>query len=98
MFVTHVSSYGSYLKIFGQVNKTEAIEVEVAIRTITPLIINQAPITLQQLQQTGETILLAKYNNDEYCRCKLVKFNSNGTLDVSFIDDGNDGTVRLQNV
>lgn len=98
MFVTHVLSYGSYLKVFGQVCKDEVIEVEVAIRTVTPLIIDQPPITVQQIQQTGEIILLAKYNKDEYYRCKLVKFNSNGTMDVSFIDYGNDATVRLTDV
>lgn len=99
MFVTHVQSYGSYLKVFGQINKNEAVEVEIAIRTITPTINQHPAVTLKHIQQTGETMMLAKSNvTSDYYRCKLLKLNSNGTIDVLFIDYGKEATIPINEV
>lgn len=96
MFITHVLEFGPFLKIFGQVNKDEAVKVEVAINSLEEHLSTKLPPTNNKL--SIGIVCLAKYSDGIYYRSKIINFTDTGLIKVYFIDYGNEELIPLSEV
>ncbi|XP_066589234.1 maternal protein tudor [Prorops nasuta] len=99
IFVTHIEEENSFLKIWGQTDKTAATFVE---RTIFPYIEHFAlsagctGINVRNIPLN--TMCCAKFQNDGYYRAKILNILPDNTVLLHFIDYGNIAKVSPEDV
>lgn len=96
MYITHIQSFGPFLKLFGQIKKSEAIGVERAIYDVIGQLNQQSPPQIIQLNPG--TICLAKSADSKYYRSQVLNVKNNGLATVKFIDYGNETEITINEV
>ncbi|XP_055698419.1 maternal protein tudor isoform X2 [Phlebotomus papatasi] len=94
MFITHVDAGygGNFLRIFGQVNQTEAMNIE---KIIEEVVKNHAKIFRPEEIQEGVRCL-TMYEDGQYYRAKIIRVLDRDLVAVYFIDYGNTATVNIR--
>lgn len=96
MFITHVDAGygGNFLRIFGQVNQTEAMNIE---KIIAEVVKNHAKIfRLEEIQEGVRCLTM--YEDGQYYRAKIIRVLDRDLVAVYFIDYGNTATVNIRKV
>lgn len=88
IFITHIEPDDTYLKIWGQVDKSNASLVE---RHIYSLIehFNQGYVSPSKANRLIGALCCARFQTDGYYRAKILSIRPNNTIVVQFIDYGN---------
>ncbi|XP_012223207.2 maternal protein tudor isoform X2 [Linepithema humile] len=88
IFVTHVEPDDTYLKIWGQVDKSNAALVE---RQIYSLIehFNQGYVSSSKANRLIGSLCCARFQTDGYYRAKILSIRPDNMMVVQFIDYGN---------
>lgn len=95
MFVTHVQSFGPFVKVYGQNDKNESQLVETSIDALIPLLSQTMAPQLAELHPQSVFLTML---HEHYYRTKLNGIGSNGMITVSFIDYGYERQVPLNDV
>lgn len=99
IFVTHVEAEGSFLKIWGQVDKNAATCVE---RMILPLVEqftrSQGCIGSLAANLHINALCCARFQNEGYYRARVINIRPDGMVVLQFIDYGNIEVLSPQEI
>lgn len=99
LYVTYVEKEGPFLKIWGQMDKTNSVYVEqFLIGATSQFDIGAARVTPEHIQLN--TLVCAKYKDSKYYRARVLNnaFLREGFVEVSFLDYGNKDVVPIDNI
>lgn len=95
IFITHVELLNNFVKIYGQLNRGMAIQIEFGLSTTYNLFTTHPTPLLSMLD--GDSIILVTYNG-KYYRGKFVSAATDKLVNVLLIDMGNVVMIDLKSV
>lgn len=98
IFVTHVQSFGQYLKVCGQISDQASV-VESALQHLDANIVSTLPEPQIQQLSPNEIYLVHSGGQDGFLRrCKVLGGSSSGMAKILLVDYGNEYEVPITQV
>lgn len=95
IFVTHVQSFGPYLKVCGQISD-QVLSVENALQQLNATALTQPE--LHEIVPKEIYLVHSGSQNDFLRRCEVVSANRSGIAKIMLIDYGNEYEVPITQV
>ncbi|XP_045471417.1 maternal protein tudor-like isoform X3 [Harmonia axyridis] len=99
MYITSVEKEGTFLKLWGQIDKKASMYIEMSIHNAYGMFEEGKHMLSPAKLQIG-VLCCAKYIDEKYYRARIINDDtrSQGTVEVNFVDFGNRDLVSIANL